>query len=164
MRWPAGVIAQVCLGAGFNRDTAPTAVAVALAASGGDDGFRFGPTVAGGPAFSGAWAIPVDQDENGSHSGSRSLREQARHVRDLTGPRQDDWSWSVVWRQGGHERFMASARAAVDSPTRGIQPPPPRAVTSLVGGTAAIDDAERGAYAYIDGVARWRPRNPITGA
>lgn len=163
MRWPAGVIASVCLGAGFNRDTAVTAVAVALAATGGDDSAVFGPTILDGPAFAGAWAVPLELVHQYPESSPFSLREQARVVRALTGPAGDNWSWSVIWRQGSHEPFLASARAAVDNPAPGAAPPPPGAATRLLGGSAAIDQAEAHTAAAVAGVADWRPRNPITG-
>lgn len=160
MRWPATVLASVAFDAGFSRFTAPTAVAVAVAATNGDDAYIGRWPTGDRYAYVGAWAIPWDQLEATDTLNPWRLRDCARIALRLTGPDRDDWSWSVVWRQGIPEAVWATARAAVDHPARGVADMAPGPVTALVGLSDALQYAEGDMHRQVSAVAGYNPYVP----
>ncbi len=160
MRWPAGVIAQVVLDAGWNRDTAVTPVAVALAATGGDDAYIGRWPTGDRYAYVGAWAVPWDRLDPASTLNPWRLRDCARIVRTLTGPAGDDWSWSAVHRQGLPAAVVRAAEAGVASPAPGYAQDVPGPIQRLQGVTAGIDQAEAAATQKLAAVAAYDPHRP----
>lgn len=120
MRWPADVLAHVCLAAGMMPTDATVAVAVALAATEGDDKYLWVSDSPGGRTFMGAWAIPSDLIAIDETLDPLRLSQAASIVRRLTGPQGDQWAWSDAYAIGDWRWRLDDASAGVAHPRPGI--------------------------------------------
>lgn len=120
MRWPADVLAYMCLRGGMTHPQATVAVAIALAATEGDDAYLWQSETPGGRSFVGAWAIPTDLLDGAELETAGRLSGSVAIVRRLTGPQGDDWAWSPVFAVGDWRKRLEDATAAVAHPQPGI--------------------------------------------
>jgi hypothetical protein len=124
VRWDAHQLARVAEHAGWAGDDITTAVAVALATSGGLDTFEHRNGAPGSGRYVGLWGIDTD-----AHPAYAAIElhvpvVNAHAARSLCGA-YGGWSWSPVWRAGhwrayvdhaGTERTRTYAGQPVRSP------------------------------------------------
>ena len=124
MRWDAHQLARVAEHAGFVGDDVRTAVAVALATSGGMDHYRFRPGSPGSGDYHGLWGIDTDRYPWYSTVRLDIPAENARCARELCAEHWG-WRWSPVWEAGhwqaltdhaGVERTRTYAGQALERP------------------------------------------------
>lgn len=120
MKWPANVLAYQALSAGFQRDDAITAVAVALAGTEGDDAYRTPAATLGATALVGAWSIPDDGSPLLAGVDLTKLSQNADAAHRLWEAAGRSWQWSAVWRAGTWRGRLDDARRGVAAPQRGV--------------------------------------------
>lgn len=120
MIWTPAALAGMMLAAGWAPDDAVTAVAIVLATSRGDDGWR----------DVGTSSLPVDRrglfglDVTCWAEVDPALWEDPANnvagARELWRAAGDTFSWAPAWCAGLDAGTVAAARAAVDAPTDGM--------------------------------------------
>lgn len=112
MRWEPATIAHFATRAGFVRPDVYTAVACAIAASGGLDHFdhRNGPPGCG--RYVGLWGIDTDVHTQYDPDELGAPETAARAAYELT-TAHGGFGWSPVWRAGYDRRHVDEAVAAL---------------------------------------------------
>ena len=160
MRWPAAVLAQVVLDAGLSGDDAVTAVALALASSGGDDAMVIYAPTGGRPMFRGAWALPADWANGTTGARTSILATDAATVAAWLGVHPGDWSWSPVYVAGRHEPYLDAARTALANPQPGVDSPGVDQLGNVDGGVAELEDWAGRVHNAVGNVGRSAPPAP----
>lgn len=120
MRWPADVLAYYVLAAGFRADEAPMVVALALAATEGDDTYRFDEDAPGARSSLGAWAIPSHEAALFSDLDPLRLSQAAKLLRALRTAHDGSWDWLPVYVVGDWRNRLDDATAGVKDPRAGL--------------------------------------------
>lgn len=123
MRWPADVIAYYVLDAGFTGDEAAMVVAMALAATDGDDGYRWTPSTPGGQVLVGAWAIPADGLDLAAVATASRLREAPKLLRTLRDAHDGSWDWLPAYVAADWPNRLVDAREGLRAPMAGLATP-----------------------------------------
>lgn len=120
MRWPADVLAHYVLAAGFAHEDAPTVVAMALAATEGDDAYVWRSDVPGGQSFVGPWAIPEMLALEFFDLDAGRLSQAATMLRRLHVAHDGRWDWLPIAQAHTWEDRLDDATAGVLAPRVGI--------------------------------------------
>ncbi len=154
MRLTDAQVAQVVLDVGWKGEDAVTAVALALAASGGD------PTLGGPDGESlGQWGVGLWQLSVLRYPGVAKYdltipHVAARAAHALFLVTEGLWDWCPAWPGELYQEYVSRARAAVATPSR----------TAPIGDSPPAD-VERGAAATATGmIADPRQTGPLIGA
>lgn len=111
--WAAKDVAEFARQANWPSESLPIAVAVALAASDGDDHAHV--TVPGVPDgdWRGLWLARGSLVHGEPPDALYDPRTAARAARALCGDSGTDWAWSEVWRAGSYRARLGEAEAAL---------------------------------------------------
>lgn len=149
MRWPADVLAYYVLAAGFGVDDAITAVALALAATEGDDAYRWEPTTPDGRVLLGAWAVPADEANAYPDLDPLRLPTAAKLLWALTAGERRPWDWLPVYAAGEWRSRLDDATAGVRAPRAGIDTTTGLIRSSMADTSAALSSAITSARASM---------------
>lgn len=111
MRWEPYEVARFAAGAGFQGDEQRTAVAVAVATSGGIASYDFTAGAPGAGHWIGLWGIDVDRWPDYATRDLHVPQEAATAAWELCRD-HGGWSWSGEWRAGTHLHHFDAAGAA----------------------------------------------------
>lgn len=121
MRYEPPTLAALATDAGFVRGELPTAVAIAIAASGGHPHHDHPTGMAGCGRYVGLWGVDVDAYPEWAPADLYDPQAAARAAYDLT-RRYDGFGWSAHWRAGTDRPHHAWAGTAlVAHPYRDVE-------------------------------------------
>lgn len=141
MRWEPGALAGFLAAPRLNGEQLAEGVAVALAATGGDDAYE---ATAGRPLLwdrRGPWAIDVVAYPWAGMLNLADPRIAAAAARDLWHDAGDSWAWSPVHGTAAWRIELHDARAAVASSDRNQYPRFDTEPTMLLGARLAVQQS-----------------------
>jgi hypothetical protein len=118
MIWDLPAIAGFAEAGGWRREALVEAVAVAVAASGGDDALVDEVPTGAGPVTVGLWQVPADGGVGFDEESLLRPALNAAAAHRLYVDAGNTWTWSTWWGAPGWDRYMADAKAAVASGRR----------------------------------------------
>lgn len=117
MRWDDGSIVGFARRANFAGGQLDTAIAVALATSGGDDAYEYTPIFGPRHHWVGMWGIDVLAYPQFDASLMRNPVYCAEAAYYLTRLNNQGWVWSQAFTSGAYKRYAAEAVAAETAPS-----------------------------------------------
>lgn len=157
MQWPASVLAWYANSAGWSGNDTTTAVAVALAGSGGDDQWFWSPDVVTVPNTVGVWCVPDTGKAPVAQFDLYRIGDNAKAAHALWVANGRSWVWSPVWLAGMWHAYMADAKRGTDAPLPGVPASVRfRALRSLDGTGQLVRQAQLTRGAILDAVTHIR--------
>lgn len=117
MRWDDPSIAGFAYRAGFRSGDQATAVAIALATSGGDDAYEYSPLFGPRHHWVGLWGVDILEFPQFDASLMRNpvyCAEAAYFIWAATGT---SWAWSQAFTSGAYKRYAAEGAFATSLPS-----------------------------------------------
>lgn len=142
-------LAQLARDAGFDRDHLPTAIACALASSGGIPTYRHDIGIPGTGRLRGLWALDIDHYHQYADTDLYVPTVAATVAHTLT-VETGGWDWCAAYRTDVHAHWLDHASTAATYWQHGPRPSPPVTIFANADRLAVVLDRVRHAHATVD--------------